>query len=67
MVVSCVKTLTKEKLWESYGKPWAIYGPYMGMVWKGRVVYGTDMGPYFGRFYAMGNVWKEKPMFFFVW
>lgn len=31
-------SLTKEKLWESYGKPWAIYGPYMGMVWKGRVV-----------------------------
>ena len=43
-------SLTKEKLWESYGKPWAIYGPYMGMVWKGRVVYGTDMGPYFGKF-----------------
>jgi len=31
-------SLTKEKLWESYGKPWAIYGPYVGMVWKGRVV-----------------------------
>ena len=36
--IICSSALTKEKLWESYGKPWAIYGPYMGMVWKGRVV-----------------------------
>ena len=40
-------TLTKEKLWESYGKPWAIYGnEWYGMVeWW----YGVDMGPYFGK------------------
>jgi len=25
------------------------------------------MGLYFGKIYAMGNVWKEKLMFFIVW
>jgi hypothetical protein len=26
-------TLTKAKVWERYGKVWAIYDPYVGMIW----------------------------------
>jgi molybdopterin/thiamine biosynthesis adenylyltransferase len=25
--------LTKAKVWERYGKVWAIYDPYVGMIW----------------------------------
>ena len=32
------KTLTKKKLWEWYGKAWAIHGPYVGMVWVDQVM-----------------------------
>ena len=28
-------TLTKNKIWEWYGKAWAICGPYVGIVWEG--------------------------------
>ena len=46
-------------------------GPYMAhvWVWYGKVEwwYGADMGPYFGKIQAMGNIWKEKLMFFIVW
>ena len=31
-------TLTKEKVWELYGKGWAISGPYVEMVWEGWVM-----------------------------
>jgi hypothetical protein len=24
---------TKTKVWERYGKVWAIYDPYVGMIW----------------------------------
>ena len=30
--------LTKEKVWELYGKDWAISGPYVEMVWEGWVM-----------------------------
>ena len=30
-----VSTLTKNKIWEWYGKAWAICGPYVGIVWEG--------------------------------
>ena len=26
--------LTKAKVWERYGKVWAIYDPYVGMIWE---------------------------------
>ena len=26
-------SLTKAKVWERYGKVWAIYDPYVGMIW----------------------------------
>ena len=26
-------TLIKAKVWERYGKVWAIYDPYVGMIW----------------------------------
>jgi hypothetical protein len=28
-----LNTLTKAKVWERYGKVWAIYDPYVGMIW----------------------------------
>jgi hypothetical protein len=28
-----VYSLTKAKVWERYGKVWAIYDPYVGMIW----------------------------------
>ena len=28
-----IDTLTKAKVWERYGKVWAIYDPYVGMIW----------------------------------
>ena len=31
-------TLTKEKVWEWYGKGWAISDPYVEMVWEGWVM-----------------------------
>ena len=31
-------TLTKEKVWEWYGKGWAISDPYVEMVWGGWVM-----------------------------
>ena len=29
---------TKKKLWEWYGKAWAIHGPYVGMAWEDQVM-----------------------------
>ena len=31
----CAATLTKAKVWVSYGKLWPIHGPYMGKIWDG--------------------------------
>ena len=31
-------SLTKEKVWEWYGKGWAISDPYVEMVWEGWVM-----------------------------
>jgi hypothetical protein len=32
-IAICKATLTKAKVWERYGKVWAIYDPYVGMIW----------------------------------
>ena len=32
-IVADETTLTKAKVWERYGKVWAIYDPYVGMIW----------------------------------
>ena len=55
---------------KNYGNHMANLGPYMAHTWEwyGKVEwwYGADMGPYFGKIQAMGNIWKEKLMFFIV-
>ena len=33
MFTECTTSLTKAKVWERYGKVWAIYDPYVGMIW----------------------------------
>ena len=56
---------------KNYGNHMANLGPYLVHIWEwyGKVEwwYGADMGPYFGKIEAMGNIWKEKLMFFIVW
>ena len=37
-------SLTKAKVWEWYGKTWAIYGPYLEMVWEGWVMIWNSYG-----------------------
>lgn len=34
-IVVVARALTKNKIWEWYGKAWAICGPYVGIVWEG--------------------------------
>ena len=66
--------LTKEKVWEWYGKTWAIYDPYLGMVWEGWVeiwnwygaqfchvfMYGKCMGRKADAIHCMGKLWDHK-------
>jgi len=60
-------TLTKQKVWEWYGKSWAIYGPYVEIIWEGWWPYGIDMGPDFCKFQAMESIWEEKLMLCVIW
>ena len=67
-------TLTKEKVREWYGKTWAIYDPYLGMVWGGWVkiwnwygaqfchilMYGKCMGRKADAIHCMGKLWEHN-------
>ena len=44
-ILAVVLTLTKEKVWEWYGKVWAVSDPYVGMVWEGWMVIWNWYGP----------------------
>ena len=63
-------SLTKQKVWEWYGKSWAIYGPYVEVIWEGWVTIRSSYGtkflhgkespwyPLYGR--AMGTECPQK-------
>ena len=67
-------TLTKEKVWEWYGKTWAIYEQYLGMVWEGWMkiwnwygaqffhilMYGKFMGRKADAIHCMGKLWERN-------
>ena len=71
---SSLTALTKGKVWEWYGKTWAIYDPYLGMVWEGWVkiwnwygaqfchiiMYGKCMGRKADAVHCMGKLWEHN-------
>ena len=68
-VIKChqLTSLTKQKVWEWYGKFWAINGPYVEMIWDGWVTIWNWHGTKFCQISGKDSIWEGKLMLSIIW